>query len=233
MDIKSNSFFFFLFLLSRWNEYWRPATLTFSQNYVQRDSNVRIATERWTCAIYVSRARCYSIGSPRSTGINEKSTLEWRHPDDVRSDASSSKDGGAGDFFSFPNTMRSVRIMPSSRMSEKANERTSELACFSVRFMKSGGRERREGYPIWRGIRSRRPGTRLITVIRVHALCWNVKWADGKLIWIHICVNFRLWRVRPPRTLSIGFALLEILRKNSKRRLGVNRDLSSRLQFAD
>lgn len=137
-----------------------------------------------------------------------------------------------GGFFFFPNTVRSVRMMLSSRISEKADERTNELACFSARFMKSGrggGTGRAGRYPIWRGIRSRRTGTRLITVIRAStrsAGMWNEPARDGKLIWIHICVNFRLWRVRPPRrprTLLTAFALLEILRKNS-RRFNVNRN---------
>jgi len=43
--------------------------------------------------------------------------------------------------------------------------------------------------------------------------CEMSRRGDGKLIWIHVRVNFQLWHTRPLRTLSIAFVLLKIFSK--------------------
>lgn len=113
---------------------------------------------------------------------------------------------------------------------KRTKERTSSRAFQSVYEIPTGGGE------IQFGGEFAPHGPALAwhsTTIRVHALCWNVKWAgaahDGKLIWIHVRVNFRHWRACPPRTFSIAFALGGNLMRKNSREFVVSRDLSSRL----
>jgi len=80
-------------------------------------------------------------------------------------------DGGRR-IFILPNAVRSVRMILSSRMSEKAKETEERM---SSRAFQSVYEIRRED-PICRGIR-RLPGTRLT---RFAFTRWNVKWAGAR-----------------------------------------------------
>lgn len=94
------------------------------------------------------------LSSPRSTGINEKSALEWRQSGDARSVASSPENGGL--LFLRTRCGQSGWYSPPEWAKKRTEERTSSRAFQSVYEIHGEGRD-----PIRRGIRSRQPGTRL------------------------------------------------------------------------
>lgn len=109
------------------------ASSTPNRNYIRQDG-IRIETERWTCAIYKNRARRYSAGSSRSARFNEKSALEKRQSNDVRSDASSSRTAG----FLFLRTARSEWCFHLGERAQKRKRKKWWTRAPFSRFMKSG-----------------------------------------------------------------------------------------------